>query len=375
MPYLLKFATIICLVSFILAVPVLAGDADWTDPDSIDIYDENIGDFIDIDTSEFQKIAKEAYNAGEWEKAAKYYLAATRYNINDSNSLYNLACCYGLLGDAGLAAKYVERAVNAGFGDIGHIGWDPDFDSVREEPVFVETFERLASIAEGEDAKLGDILYFDAPAFFECRIHLPDNYNPAKSYPLIVGLHGYGSNPDRFITLWERFAKRDFIYATPRGPYPFHLGAWTGYRWSKGIPGHQLLTDRATAMTENYVANVVNGLTGKYNVDAVYLMGFSQGCAFTYMAGIKNHELFNGLICFGGWLDIDWLDEDTIKAANDLRVFIAHGTEDRMVEYEAGIKSRDYLESAGYDVTFHEFDGAHSVPEEALQAAEAWING
>ena len=46
MPYLIKFATIICLLCFIPAAHVLAGDADWSDPESIDIYDENIGDFI-----------------------------------------------------------------------------------------------------------------------------------------------------------------------------------------------------------------------------------------------------------------------------------------------------------------------------------------
>jgi phospholipase/carboxylesterase len=192
-------------------------------------------------------------------------------------------------------------------------------------------------------------------------------------YPLVVGLHGYGSNPDRFITLWERFAGHDFIYAVPRAPYPFLVGKWIGYSWAKGIPGHRLMSERATTMTERYIAGVVKNLCNQYSVSDVYLLGFSQGCAFTYQAGIKNHELFDGLICFGGWLDTDWISEEAISAANSLRIFIAHGTEDRMVEYESGIKARDCLEEHGYDVTFHEFDGAHSVPEEALQAAETWM--
>jgi phospholipase/carboxylesterase len=378
-----RLITALCFLVLAFSPPLFGNDIqaegdsdiDRADPESIDIYREDAGDFLDFDTSEYAKAAREAYDSGDYEKAAQYYLAVLKYNINDGNTIYNLACCYGLLGDANLAAEYVERAVNSGFEDIGHISWDPDFDSVRGQAVFDDTVDRLASIMEEKAAKLGDVLYFDSPAFFECRIHLPENYDPAKSYPLVVGLHGYGSNPDRFITLWERFANRDFIYASPRAPYPFLVGEWVGYSWDVRIHGHRLMTQRATAMTEAYVARVVKELTHRYKAEDVYLLGFSQGCAFAYQAGIKNHELFHGLICFGGWLDTDWLSEECIGAANELRVFIAHGTEDRMVDYESGIAARDYLEEHGYHITFYEFDGAHSVPEDALQEAERWMKG
>jgi predicted esterase len=294
--------------------------------------------------------------------------------MSDGGSIYNLACCYGILGEAELAALYIERAYNAGFEDIGHMSWDPDFENVRGEDVFDDKLKTLFESAEEAEARLGDVLYFDSPVYFECRVYLPDNYDPNKTYTLVVGLHGFGSNHDRFITLWEKFADRELIYASPQAPYPFLVGNGIGYSWANWIPGHRWMSERATLMTENYIAHVVKNLQHKYKVSDTYLMGFSQGCAFTYQAGIKNHELFKGLICFGGWLDVDWIGEAAIEAAKDLRIFIVHGTEDRMVEFAAGEESRDHLEGLGYDVTFYEFDGAHTVPEEALQAAEAWMN-
>ena len=74
-----------------------------------------------------------------------------------------------------------------------------------------------------------------------------------------------------------------------------------------------------------------------------------------------------------GWLNVEWLTEDALAAGSHLRVFIAHGIHDRMVKLEASYKSRDTLIEHGYVVTLCEFDGAHAVPEEPLQAAEAWM--
>ncbi len=348
-------------------------EIDWSDPETIDPFDEDIGDFLDVDLSAWKEKAFEAYQAGDYEEAAKYYLAFLKYEIEDGGSIYNLACCYGLLSEAELAAIYIERAVNAGFEDIDHMMWDPDFDNVRGTDVFDAAVDSIASMIEEREDDLGSIVHTDAPAFFECRVHLPEDYDPDRSYPLLVGLHGYGSNPDRFITLWERFESPNFIYASPRAPYPFKVGKDIGYSWGTWDPEDESVEERATEMSEDYIVGVVNDLTQRYNVDEVYLLGFSQGCAFAYTAGISNYGLLDGLICFGGWLDTEWLSEESIEAAADLRIFIAHGTEDRMVEYEVGIEARDTLTKYGYDVSFYEFDGAHSVPEEALQAVEEWM--
>jgi len=376
-----KFLMVLGLLCFVLFSPVSAQDShssnfdeiDWSNPDTIDPYRADVGDFLDVDLDALAKKANEAYQAGDYEEAAKYYLAVVRYDIHDGSSIYNLACCYGLLGDAELAAKYVTRAVNAGFEDIGHIRWDPDFEKVRGTAAFDEAIANLASMLGEKESKLGGLIYFDSRAFFRCRIHLPDNFDPSKSYPLIVGLHGYGSDPDRFITLWERFKNHDFIYASPQGPYPFSVGKDIGYSWENWMPEHPMMSERAMVMSEKYIAGVVTSLCNQYKVNDVYLLGFSQGCAFTYMTGIKYYALFKGLICFGGWLNTDMLSEEEMMAAKDLRVFIAHGTEDRMVEYETGVKAKDTLEGYGYDVTFHEFKGPHAVPEDALQKAEEWM--
>ncbi|MCD6118219.1 hypothetical protein J7K50_00065 [bacterium] len=377
-----------CISVALLSVIIVAGSAGFCedtdseestpalpDAESIDPYAPDAGDFLDIDTQALEKAAYEAYQSGDYELSAKYYLLILRYDIKDSGSIYNLACCYGLLGEAELAAKYVERAVNAGFEDIEHIKRDPDFDSVRGEPAFDEVIERIAEIADVRQAELGEIVYIDSPILLQCRVLLPEGYDPDEKYPLLLGLHGYGDNLDRFILLMKKrnIDSTDFIYASLQAPYPFLSGIGLGYSWSIWDENEPMLWPKSSSKTENYIARAVTELEKRYSIDDVYLMGFSQGCGFTYQAGMRNPELFEGIICFGGWLDTDWIGEDRISAASGLRVFIAHGNTDRMVEFESGENAWNYLLDRGYDVTFYEFDGAHTVPEEALKLAVEWM--
>jgi phospholipase/carboxylesterase len=356
-------------------------DIDWSNPETIDPFRKDIGNFLDLDLSVDWKQAidaygnaKDAYYSKNYEEAARYFLVCLRYYIYDAMSIYWLACCYGLLGEAELAAKYLERAVRAGFENIEHIKRDPDFEKVRGKKVFDATVNSMESLIEEKNERLGNIIYIDAPALLKCRIQLPRSYDKEKSYPLVVGLHGYSGNPEVFMEYsWEYFGQPEFIYATPQAPYPLILGPELGYSWAVRGSGDKELYDKARIMSETYITRVVQDLGERYNIDEVYLLGYSQGAFFAYNSGIKNHHLFKGLICFSGWLDTDWIKEKSIKAAKDLRVFIAHGTKDRSVKYEEGIKAKDVLTSYGYDVTFRDFEGGHTVPEEVVKQAVEWM--
>ncbi len=371
---------IFSLLCFSLSSSVVAQDSetqkevdiDWTHPETIEPLLKGIGDFLDVELNTYRKKARDAYQSGKYEESAKYYLVLLRYDIHDAISIYNLACCYGLMGEEALAAKYLKRAVNAGYEDIAHIKKDPDFEKVRGKDMFDAAVDSLAQQIEKKQEGMGNVIYNDASSLLKCRVHLPENYAPGKSYPLVVGLHGYGSNPERFITLWKRFGKHEFIFVVPQAPYPFSVGKEVGFSWGVWSP-NEVLLNKATLMSEKYIADVVDNLCMRYNVDDVYLLGFSQGCAFTYSTGIKNHHLFKGLICFGGWLDKEWLTESAIKEAKGLKVFIAHGKEDPMVKFETGVKAKEVLEDNGYDITFHDFEGGHSVPEEILKKTVKWM--
>jgi len=362
-------------------------DIDWSNPKDIDPLHKDIGNFLDLDLSYYKKKAYDAYESGNYEEAAIYYLTLLRCDIRDFNSIYNLACCYGLLGKDTLAAKYIERAVKAGYKDINHIKQDPDFESVRESKLFKKTVDSISLEIEKDEEELGEPIYIENSALFKCRIQLPKDYNPDKSYPLVLGLHGGGESPDKFIALWKNFRKPEFIYAATQAPYPYLLGNEIVYEWALWPTRDMEIMEKAKEILNKYISKLVQDLEKRYNIKDVYLMGYSQGAIFTYTAGINNHHLFKGLIIlsgpglfkpiyshFMGLVYNYWKLEESIKDAKDLRVFIAHSKEDQVVKYELGLASKEVLTDYGYDVTFYDFEGGHIIPSDVLEQVEKWLN-
>ena len=245
------------------------------------------------------------------------------------------------------------------------------------------------SLAQESESEKGEIdkLYFQSSALFQCLIQLPEDFDKDKSYNLVIGMHGGGSTPENLINLWEGNEEIDFIYAVPQAPYSWLIDKNIGYDWSLWPSGKPELMERASNIIVDYIADLINFLNQKYKIKESYLLGFSQGAIFSYIAGIKNYSLFDGLIIFSGpgllkplvspfaeKQITNWLAAESIETANSLQVILVHGKNDQRVKYELGIQSRDILKSYNYDLIFIEFDGGHVIPPgDILDQVIQWI--
>lgn len=236
------------------------------------------------------------------------------------------------------------------------------------------------------DGKIGTD-YFQKSILLKYNVKFPKTYNSLQKQILVVGLHGFGGNSDAFINIWDNLDNINFIYACPQAPYALKLSEGIGYDWSMWMSKDIEQINLASELTVNYISELVISLKKRYNISAVYLMGFSQGAIFTYLTGIKNHHLFDGIICLSGpgiseplmipyigESSPDWIEKKYIDAAKSLRVFIAHGSEDGAVKYNLAQKSNKILIDAGYDVTFNTFNGGHKIYSKTLKEVLEWIN-
>jgi phospholipase/carboxylesterase len=334
------------------------------------------GDFLTDDLTNYINQAQEYYRNGQYQEAIRYYLYILKRNADDYTSIYNLACCYALLDKPNLAGKYLELAVKAGFTDIAFINNDPDFNKVRDQDAFVSAASNINKYFTERFKARGDMVFFDGCAIFLCHIKLPENYAPAKSYPLVIGLHGYGDNADIFFTLHQRFEKPEFIFAVPYAPYHFLSGGRLAYSWNLWMPGDQEFPGKDFYITENYITNLITQLKHSYNISDVYLLGHSQGGATAFIIGIKHHELIKGIIAMAGPLNPFWINDSTMQAANNLNVLIVHGKKDKVIRFTEGTSAKNILEKHGFNVKLIEFDGDHSYPpEKIMRKIKDWIAG
>jgi len=342
--------------------------------ENIDIYSDKVGSFLDFDLDYYQRKASLEYRIGNYEDAAKIFLFCARHNIYDIVSIYNLSCCYGLLGKDTLAARFLERAVRAGFNDLELINQDPDFDLVKESEVFNLSLNRVNYMIKRDRDLEGNILFIDAVKIFKCRIQLPQNYSESKEYTLMIGLHGFSSNADDFIKLWDNFNNPNFIYVALTAPYQFLSRDILCYSWNLMITDNHPLIDVSTEFSENYIIDAIENIKRNFNISKVCLFGFSQGGFLAYSTAIKNPDLIDGIICVGATLDSGWIGEEYLKGGNSVKIFISHGTEDRSVSIEEAIKSKEILEHYGYEVDFFEYSGGHRIQtQEGFDKMVDWI--
>jgi poly(3-hydroxybutyrate) depolymerase len=128
----------------------------------------------------------------------------------------------------------------------------------------------------------------------EYGLFVPSKYDKAKKAPLMVALHGLGSNPQqilRYPGMADLAEKHGYIVTAPMG---YNSGGWYGNR-----PPflRKLEPDNLLELSEQDVMNVLGIVRKDYNVDPnrIYLMGHSMGGGGTFHIGIKNPSLFAGL--------------------------------------------------------------------------------
>lgn len=104
------------------------------------------------------------------------------------------------------------------------------------------------------------------------------------------------------------------------------------------------------------------------------LMGFSQGCAMTLLAGLRAPRGLAGLVALSGYLPLPGSTAAEASAANrSVPIFMAHGKHDDIVVPSRGQAARDTLRALGYRLEWHDYPMAHEVCMEEVADINAWL--
>ena len=188
----------------------------------------------------------------------------------------------------------------------------------------------------------------------DARLHIPPGYDPAHPAPLVLGFHGAGGQGSS----WNHAMQppSDATGAVLLSPDSRGV-TWDGITGSIGVD--VTFADRALAW-----------LYDRVNIDTsrMAIAGFSDGATYALALGLANGDLFRSVVAFSpGFLM-------SIPPKGQPRFFIAHGTSDPVLPVTT---TRQIivpeLQDAGYNVTYHEFDGGHGIDAAQRDAAFAWM--
>ena len=185
-------------------------------------------------------------------------------------------------------------------------------------------------------------------------LYVPSGYKPGVPMPLVVLLHGAGGNG---MSARARFPLADELGFIILAPDSRDERTWD-----------ELLG--AFGPDEEFMGAALRSTFSRCTIDRrrVALAGVSDGASYALSLGIGNGDVFSHLIAFSAAFVLP------ARVRGKPRIFISHGTKDAVMPIDT--TGRDVvrrLKTLGYDVTYREFDGGHTVPPEISRAAFEWF--
>lgn len=189
-----------------------------------------------------------------------------------------------------------------------------------------------ATIAKGE-VMVRAYHMAEAKRDIDYALYVPTNYDQTKPAPLVVMLHGLGSNPKQAIGyrgIVDEAEERGYVVVAP---YGFNERGWYGSR-GKGKRGayfgNDSDPDNLGELSEKDVFNVLEIVERELRIDAKrrFLMGHSMGGAGTVYLGATRKNTWAGLAplapAFGGSMEL-------LRQLGTTPVYVVMGDKDRMV--------------------------------------------
>ena len=194
--------------------------------------------------------------------------------------------------------------------------------------------------------------------------------------PLLIALHGYGSNKEWMMRVARMFAPDDFAIAALQGlhqhlkepkeeggPLRYGFGWVTNFHAEESIRlHHRALLDLIGALVEQEVAHPAR----------VFLMGFSQSVALNYRFTFTHRERLRGVVGICGGLPGDW-EAGPQYGQTEAAVLHLTGTQD---EFYPPARTSDYasrLLERAHDVEVKSYQAGHEIVPAMMDDVRAWL--
>lgn len=234
---------------------------------------------------------------------------------------------------------------------------DPTWDPMKEQAGWA-AIESLNEEAKAREA---------ATVGPRLEVVLPEDYDPSRSYPLFMALHGGGENLDLFMPNWTSPGlKREFIVAFPQST---QLVAMDGYNWTEDL-GLSLreIREGFEKVVEEYPVDT----------DQVIVGGFSSGGVASLEVVFKNAIPVQGFVVLCPAMP-EGFSADEVREASErgIRGTLLTTEMDGRVDQQK--RMAEVMEEVGLPLEFHITpDIGHWYPEdlgERIDKAIAQIRG
>jgi len=205
------------------------------------------------------------------------------------------------------------------------------------------------------------------------KVNLP--LKKTDKTPVIILLHGYGSNEEDLFDISRSFDER-FITFSLRAPYPAQGKGYSWFAFNFDSGKDYTYDYKQVKESRNKIYSFISQACKTYKADSnqVFILGFSQGAIMAYELALVKPKKLKGIIALSGLMlnETKKINTDYSKTSH-LNFFIAHGNMDNVIAYHYGEEATKSLQARKIKVTFKSYEMPHSLTGKELNDIKDWL--
>jgi len=197
-----------------------------------------------------------------------------------------------------------------------------------------------------------------------------------KDSPLLIMLHGYGSDENDLFSFASELPQELFIISV-RAPYPMkpYGNAWYAINFD-AVQGKWSDNDQAKE-SRDLIAKFIDEATKTYpvNKNNVSLLGFSQGTILSYAVALTYPEKIRNVVALSGYINKDVFPKSIEnKDYSHLDFYCSHGIVDQVIPVDWARQTPPFLSHLNIKHQYSEFPVGHGVAPQNFYEFRDWLS-
>ena len=204
------------------------------------------------------------------------------------------------------------------------------------------------------------------------KVRLPQN--TTQNPPVIIMLHGVGSNENDMFGFAEQFPKKYFVISA-RAPFELAEGSYAWFH-VEFLGDKRIINETEAEKSRIILKQFINQVVERYKADAsnITLLGFSQGAIMAYSVALTSPEKVKNIGVLGGRLleEIKPLIKPSAKLKS-LDIFLGHGLNDNVMPINFANKAFEYCIKLGCNIQFKKYPIEHTISQSEIDDFKNWL--
>lgn len=198
---------------------------------------------------------------------------------------------------------------------------------------------------------------------------------PSDNPPLLLLLHGYGSNEQDLFSFASELPD-ELLIISARAPMSLGLGSYSWYTIHFDATNGKFSDIDEAKIARDKIAKFIDEIIETYSVNKnkVFLLGFSQGTILSYSVALNYPEKINYIVALSGYINQELLPSELNK--NDyknLDFYISHGSVDQVIPVDWAKQAPEFLNKLEIKNSYQEYGVGHGVAPQNFYDFKKWI--